>query len=66
MPDRLFSALKNMYVFLCATDFESFFQPKRGENYSSFPSCRVITRLPLNTLFPEEQRGGCFFFFKLF
>lgn len=53
MPDRLFSALKNMYVFLCATDFESFFQPKRGENYFSFPSCRVITQLPLNTLFPE-------------
>lgn len=66
MPDRLFGAFKNMYVFLCATDFDSFFQPKKGENYFPFPSCRVTTWLPLNSLFPEQQQGFlgfCFFFF---
>lgn len=42
MPDRLFRAFKNMYIFICATEFDSLLQPKSGENcYISFPSCRV-------------------------
>lgn len=31
-----------MYIFICATEFDSILLPKRGENYYfSFPSCRV-------------------------
>lgn len=35
MPDRLFRAFKNMDVFLCATDFDSFF-PASESNYYFF------------------------------
>lgn len=42
MPDRLFSAFKNMYTFLCATDFDSFFQPERIIIFIPFLPCDSI------------------------
>lgn len=57
MPDRLFSAFKNVYIFLWAIDFASSFPAyEKRELLFSFPSCRVTVELPLNTLFPERQR----------
>lgn len=45
MPNRLFSTFKNMYIFLCATDFDSFLQHERIIIFHSLPAVWLYSYL---------------------